>query len=396
MQNSFFPEVKKNFGFGCMRLPMNGGTVDLEQFKKMTDAFIANGFNYFDTAHVYIGGQSETAIREAVSKRYPREQFILTDKLTNSCFHSQADIRPFFEMQLEACGVDYFDFYLMHAQDSSNYPKYRECRAYETAFELKAEGKIRHVGISFHDKAAVLERILTDYPQIEVVQIQFNYVDYEDGSVESRKVYEVCEKYNKPVIVMEPVKGGSLVNLPADAQKVFDALDAGMSNASYALRFAASFPQMFMTLSGMSNLEQMRDMFRDIRLLVENTGTVSEGTVLLDQAEFTALCRDRDLDVMIDVGHANANGWDLADLIGGLRNQIRGFHFHNNDGCHDLHDRIGEGSLDFDRLMPLIRQCVPEALWVIEYIRPSCHGKPLLEDIARMRIYAEEAEKCQM
>ena len=259
MQNSFFPEVKKNFGFGCMRLPMNGGTVDLEQFKKMTDAFIANGFNYFDTAHVYIGGQSETAIREAVSKRYPREQFILTDKLTNSCFHSQADIRPFFEMQLEACGVDYFDFYLMHAQDSSNYPKYRECRAYETAFDLKAEGKIRHVGISFHDKAAVLERILTDYPQIEVVQIQFNYVDYEDGSVESRKVYEVCEKYNKPVIVMEPVKGGSLVNLPADAQKVFDALDTGMSNASYALRFAASFPQMFMTLSGMSNLEQMED-----------------------------------------------------------------------------------------------------------------------------------------
>ncbi len=146
----------------------------------------------------------------------------------------------------------------------------------------------------------------------------------------------------------------------------------------------------------LENLEQMRDMFRDIRLLVENTGTVSEGTVLLDQAEFTALCRDRDLDVMIDVGHANANGWDLADLIGGLRNQIRGFHFHNNDGCHDLHDRIGEGSLDFDRLMPLIRQCVPEALWVIEYIRPSCHGKPLLEDIARMRIYAEEAEKCQM
>ena len=259
MSNAFFPEVKKNFGFGCMRLPMQDGRVDIEQFKRMTDAFMEHGFNYFDTAHVYIGGQSETAIREAVSKRYPRERFILTDKLTNSCFKTQADIRPFFEMQLKACGVDYFDFYLMHAQDASNYPKYRECKAYETAFALKAEGKIRHVGLSFHDKASVLERILTDYPEVEVVQIQFNYVDYEDPGVESRKVYEVCEKFGKPVIVMEPVKGGSLVNLPAEAKKVYDDMPSGLSYASYALRFAAGFPQMFMTLSGMSNMEQMED-----------------------------------------------------------------------------------------------------------------------------------------
>lgn len=259
MNNTFFNEIKKNFGFGCMRLPMQGNKVDMEQFREMVDIFMENGFNYFDTAHVYVGGQSETAIREAISRRYPRESFILTNKLSTHCFNSQEEIRPLFQEQLEACGVDYFDFYLMHAQDGAIYEKFRRCNAYETALELKSEGKIRHFGISFHDKADVLERILTDYPQIEVVQIQFNYVDYEDASVEGRKVYEVCEKFGKPVIVMEPVKGGSLVNLPEDAQKVFDDLHSGMSNASYALRFAGSFPNICMVLSGMSDPTQMND-----------------------------------------------------------------------------------------------------------------------------------------
>ncbi|MBR1811694.1 MAG: aldo/keto reductase [Clostridia bacterium] len=259
-ENKFFPEVKKNFGFGCMRLPMIGEAVDLAQFSKMIEDYFAAGFNYFDTAHGYIGGQSETAIRACLTSKYPRDRYILTDKLTEPYFKSEADIRPFFESQLAACGVDYFDFYLMHAQDANNYKKFQRCKAYETAFALKAEGKIRHVGLSFHDKAAVLDQILTDYPQIEVVQIQFNYVDYEDASVESRKVYEVCVKHNKPVIVMEPVKGGSLVNLPEDAKRVFDGMnDGSMSYASYAIRFAASFENMFMVLSGMSNREQMRD-----------------------------------------------------------------------------------------------------------------------------------------
>lgn len=259
MSNPFFSEIKKNFGFGCMRLPMSADKVDMEQFREMVDIFMENGFNYFDTAHVYVSGQSETAIREAISTRYPRDSFILTNKLSTHCFNSQEEIRPLFHEQLEACGVDYFDFYLMHAQDGAIYEKFRRCNAYETALELKAEGKIRHFGISFHDKADVLERILTDYPQIETVQIQFNYVDYEDASVEGRKVYEVCEKFGKPVIVMEPVKGGSLVNLPENAQKIFDDLHSGMSNASYALRFVGSFPNVCMILSGMSNLEQMND-----------------------------------------------------------------------------------------------------------------------------------------
>lgn len=257
--NPFFPEIHRNFGFGCMRLPLVGEEVDLEQTKEMVDYFLENGFNYFDTAHGYLGGRSETALRECLVARHPRSSYILTNKLSTHFFRKEEEIMPLFRQQLEACGVDYFDFYLMHAQDGAIFAKYKKCHAYEIALKLKEEGKIRHFGISFHDKAHVLDQILTEYPQIEVVQIQFNYVDYEDASVESRKVYEVCEKHGKPVIVMEPVKGGSLVNLPEAAQQALDAVGNGMSNASYAIRFAAGFPNMCIVLSGMSNMEQMKD-----------------------------------------------------------------------------------------------------------------------------------------
>ena len=254
-----FEEMKKKLGFGMMRLPMKGADVDYDQVNEMVDYFIDNGFNYFDTAHGYLGGLSEKAVKKCLTDRYPREKYLLTDKLTGEYFRKEEDIRPFFESQLALCGVDYFDFYLMHAQGSGNYEKYKACRAYETALALKEEGKIRHVGLSFHDTADLLDQILTDYPQMEVVQIQFNYVDYEDTAVQSRKCMEVCEKHGKPCLIMEPVKGGSLVNLPADAQAVFDALGTGLSNASYAIRFVAGFPNNRMVLSGMSSLEQMKD-----------------------------------------------------------------------------------------------------------------------------------------
>ena len=253
-----FEKAKKNFGFGCMRLPMKGEEVDYEEFSKMIDTFMDAGFNYFDTARGYLSGKSETALRDCLVKRYPRESYVLVDKLSGFLFKTEEDIRPAFEDQLRTLGVDYFDFYLMHAQSAELYEKYKKCRAYETAFALKAEGKISHVGLSFHDKAVVLDRILTDYPQVEFVQIQFNYADYDDESVEGRKVYEVCRKHGKPIIVMEPVKGGSLVNLPDDAQAVFDALGGG-SNASYAIRFAASFEGVEMVLSGMGNMDMMND-----------------------------------------------------------------------------------------------------------------------------------------
>lgn len=251
-------KIKKNFGFGCMRLPMIDGQVDCGQFCQMVDLFLERGFNYFDTAHGYLDGKSELALRECLTSRYPRERYVLTDKLTDYLFQCREDIRPLFHSQLEACGVDYFDFYLMHAQDKSNFAKFKACGAYETALELKEEGYIRHFGISFHDTAEVLEQILREYPQIEVVQLQFNYVDYEDPSVQGQKCYEVCQRFGKPVIVMEPVKGGSLVNLPQQAQQILDALGGG-SNASYAIRFAASFDNVMMVLSGMGSLEMVEE-----------------------------------------------------------------------------------------------------------------------------------------
>lgn len=260
----FLEGAKRRFGFGLMRLPMIGEEVDIEQMKKMVDLFLENGFTYFDTAHGYIRGLSELAVKETLTSRYPRKRYSLTDKLTEPYFNSKEDIRPFFQSQLEATGVEYFDYYLMHAQNRNNYKKFKACEAYQVAAELKKEGKIRHIGISFHDTAEVLDQILSEQPAIEVVQIQFNWLDYESPTVQSRQLYEVCEKHGKPIIVMEPVKGGTLVNLPQDAAAVFDELGGG-SYASYALRFVLSFPQIAMVLSGMSNLEQMEDNIRSTK-----------------------------------------------------------------------------------------------------------------------------------
>ncbi len=253
-----FADISKKLGFGCMRFPMVGEEVDLKAVSEMVDAFLDMGFNYFDTAHGYLSGKSETALRACLTSRYPRDRYILTNKLSVNFFEKEEDIRPLFQKQLEACGVDYFDFYLMHAQDKRSFAKYQRCRAYETALAMQQEGLFRYFGISFHDRAEVLEEILTAYPQIQVVQLQLNYVDFEDEAVQSRKCLEVCRKHGKPVIVMEPVKGGSLVNLPEDAKKVFDSLNGG-SYASYAIRFAAGQEGVFMVLSGMGDLAMVQD-----------------------------------------------------------------------------------------------------------------------------------------
>ncbi len=279
-----YPEIKKNFGFGLMRLPMCGEEVDIPQTCDMVDAFLSAGFNYFDTAHGYIGGKSETAIRAALTARYPRESYILTDKLSPNFFETEADIRPYMATMLEACGVEYFDFFLLHCLNRNNYTHYTDCRAFEIAGEFKAEGKVRHVGISFHDTADILDKILTEQPVIEVVQLQFNYLDYEDENVQSRLCYEVCRKHGKPVIVMEPVRGGSLVNLPEAGLAELATLGNDYSPAGHALRFAASFEGVFMVLSGMSNREQMEDNIRTMGDFVP-----------FDESEFAAVARVADI-----------------------------------------------------------------------------------------------------
>lgn len=256
--NTVFPEIKKKLGFGCMRFPIKDGAIDKDELCKMIDIFLENGFNYFDTARPYLRGESETMVRECLVKRYPRESFILANKLSSPCFETEEEIRPLFESQLEACGVDYFDFYLMHSQKKSIYDKFTRCRAYETALLLKKEGKIKHLGMSFHDEAPLLDKILTEHPEVEFVQLQINYVDYDDVAIQGRACLEICKKHGKSVIVMEPVKGGCLANLPSDAKAVFDEL-GDASPASYAIRYAAGFDEVILVLSGMSDATQVID-----------------------------------------------------------------------------------------------------------------------------------------
>ena len=256
-----FDKVKKNLGFGCMRLKKIDDKVDYEEFNRMIDAFMAAGFNYFDTAHGYIDQQSEPSIRDCLVARYKRDEYVLADKLSEWYFEKEEDILPLFESQLKLCGVDYFDFYLFHCITRVSYEKHKRCHSFEIVQQLKEQGKIKHIALSFHDTADVLDRVLTEQPYIEAVQLQINYLDYDDPGIQSKACYDVAVKHGKKVIVMEPVKGGHLVNLPDKAAKVFDELGGG-SYASYALRYAASYPNVFMVLSGMGNTDMMQENIR--------------------------------------------------------------------------------------------------------------------------------------
>ncbi len=250
--------VKKNFGFGFMRLPMTEDQVDYAQVNQMVDAFLDAGFNYFDTAHGYLDGKSEIAIRECLVKRHPRDSYILANKLSAWYYETKEEIRPLFEDQLEACGVDYFDVYLFHCINKDLYAKHLKNDAFSVIDELKAEGKIKHIAMSFHDTADFLDQVLTEQPQVEFVQLQFNYLDYDDPGVQSKACYDVCQKHGKKVIVMEPVKGGNLVNLPKEAKELLTK-NSQNSEAAFAIRYAASFPNVEMVLSGMGNMDMIND-----------------------------------------------------------------------------------------------------------------------------------------
>lgn len=246
-------------GFGLMRLPQKDGVIDVEQVKKMADHFMAKGFTYFDTAYVYGGGASELAAKEAIVSRFPRESFQLADKLPVIDIKKEEDMEAFVQTSLERTGAGYFDFYLLHALNASKVEICDKFNAWDYMLKLKERGIAKHVGFSFHDKAEVLDKILTDHPEMEFVQLQINYADWDNANVQSRACYEVARKHNKPVLIMEPVKGGSLVTMTPEIQAKFKAANPDVSVASWAVRFAASLDGIVTVLSGMSDLQQMED-----------------------------------------------------------------------------------------------------------------------------------------
>ncbi|MCR4669307.1 MAG: aldo/keto reductase [Clostridia bacterium] len=251
----------KKMGFGMMRLPLldesDQTSIDTEQVKKMVDLFMERGFTYFDTAWMYHDFASENVVKEALVDRYPRESFTLADKLHSAFFDTPEDMERIFNTQLEKTGAGYFDYYLMHGITADRWAKHEKLGCLEWIAEKKAKGLVKHVGFSFHDKADVLEDILTGHPEMEFVQLQLNYLDWESPWIQSRLCYEVCVKHGKPVIVMEPVKGGTLAKLPADAEKLFRDFDPSVPPAAWALRFCADLPGVMTVLSGSSSLEQM-------------------------------------------------------------------------------------------------------------------------------------------
>lgn len=266
MDNQLIDDTMK-LGFGLMRLPKVEGTndIDVEHTKKMVDAFIEAGGKYFDTAYVYEG--SEEATKAALCERYPRESYYLANKLNASDFacKSEEEAKNEIHVSLERTGAEYFDFYLVHGIDETNKEKYEKYGIWEYVRQLKEEGLIRHYGFSFHDSPELLEELLTEHPDAEFVQLQINYSDWEDHLIASRRCYEIATQHGKPVVVMEPVKGGALADPPQKVKDILQQANPDASPASWAIRFAASLPNVMMVLSGMSNLEQMEDNLKFMR-----------------------------------------------------------------------------------------------------------------------------------
>lgn len=245
-------------GFGLMRLPKDKqGQIKLDEVQRMVDSYMERGFNYFDTAYVYEG--SEEAIRQTLVEKYPRDVYTLADKLPAWKLTCQEDVERIFQESLNRTGVDYFDFYLLHSVEKSHYPTYEKYQCFDFIQEMKKQGKIKYMGFSFHDDADFLDKVLTEHPEIDFVQLQLNYLDWENEVIQSRRNYEVARKHHKPIIVMEPVKGGTLASFSDDIEKIYKDYAPQKSIASWALRYVASLDGVMTILSGMSNAQQMND-----------------------------------------------------------------------------------------------------------------------------------------
>ncbi len=269
--------MMKKFGFGAMRLPLTNPddktSINQELLNQMVDEFLAAGFVYFDTAYPYHEQMSEPAMKKALTERHDRSEYIFADKMPTILVKAPEEYPMYFERQLTRTGVEYFDYYLMHNMGKDRYARTQKFGGFEFAMRMKEEGRIKNFGFSFHDDADTLDRILTEHPEVDFVQLQINYLDWENKVIQSKKCYETAKKHGKPVVVMEPVKGGTLANLPKEAMELLLSHNPDATPASYALRFVAGLDNVMMILSGMSNLEQVKEntaLMSDVKPLNED------------------------------------------------------------------------------------------------------------------------------
>ena len=271
---------EKKLGFGLMRLPLtdpeDAGSIDMEQLCAMVDRFMEKGYTYFDTAWMYCKHQSESAVKTALVDRYPRDSFTLTTKFHVGYAKELADRERIFRTQLEKTGAGFFDYYMVHSITRDNFPEYLRLEVFPWVSGLKAKGLARHIGFSFHGDPALLDEVLTRFPEMEFVQLQMNYLDWENEHVQSRACYEIARKHGKPIVVMEPVKGGTLANIPSAGMQIYKGVHPDWTAPAWALRFVAGLPGVEMVLSGMSDLAQLEentDLFRQITPLTQEEQT---------------------------------------------------------------------------------------------------------------------------